>query len=84
MLVFVAVDAQQFPVAAIRRVVIMVVVAMMHRELLQIVAVFFLASATMLSRRRALGVVMAVRGERGGVVSMPVGRGKWNLTRVVG
>lgn len=39
MLVVVAVETEQFPVAAIERIVIMVVVLMMDRELIQFLAV---------------------------------------------
>ena len=41
MLVVVAVDAQQFPIAAIRRVVVMVVVAVVHGQLHNVAAVEF-------------------------------------------
>jgi hypothetical protein len=42
--VIVAVDAQQFPVAAIRRVVVMVVVLMVHGKFAQLLAAEFPAA----------------------------------------
>ena len=90
MLVLVAVDAQQLPVAAIRRVVIMVVVAMMHRELLQIVA-GELARATGTDPRvelqRPLAIaLLALRGILSGlgdnaVQAMGVGSGYGSVGR---
>lgn len=46
MFVIVAVEAEQFPVAAIGRVVVMVMVAMVHGELGQVAAVEFAPAAT--------------------------------------
>jgi len=45
-LVVVAVKTQQFPVAAVGRIIIVVVVAMMHRQLMQICAGEFPLTAT--------------------------------------
>lgn len=36
MLIVVTVDAQQFPVAAVRRIIVVIMIAVMHREFLQV------------------------------------------------
>jgi hypothetical protein len=56
MLMFVAVNAEQFPVAAIGRIVIVIVVFVMHRELAKLLALKFAGAAATDRRKKFQGL----------------------------
>ena len=60
MLVLVTVDAEQLPVAAVRRIVVVVVVLVMHRELLEVLPTELSATARANPRVDAQGLLAVV------------------------